>query len=177
MERDGFAIPLNGLAHEKWKSGLHVGKEFFEKFGNTEISDASLQVTLEAWKSGSSVLVDCLAEGSISVPCDRCLDLVSIPVDVSAGLRIRFGNVSGDDKEEDDGEREVVTLEEAVPEYDMSQVVYDYVCLSLPARRMHPEGGCNKEMLGYLKSGITLPGGDGGSEKSPFSVLNGIFNS
>ena len=32
----------------------------------------------------------------------------------------------------------------------MSQIVYDYVCLSLPLQRVHPEGECNPDTVRFL---------------------------
>ena len=35
-------------------------------------------------------------------------------------------------------------------ELDLGQDVYDYVCTALPLKRVHPDGGCNQETVGYL---------------------------
>ena len=32
----------------------------------------------------------------------------------------------------------------------MSQIVYDYICLSLPLQRVHEEGECNPEVMARL---------------------------
>ena len=36
-------------------------------------------------------------------------------------------------------------------ELDMSQIIYDYVNLSLPIKKVHPEGECDPEMMEKLK--------------------------
>ena len=35
-------------------------------------------------------------------------------------------------------------------ELDLGQDVYDFVCISLPIQRVHPEGECNQETTKYL---------------------------
>ena len=69
-----------------------------------------------------------LISGSVTVACDRCLEDLELPV--------------------------VTSFEESyVPdgaELDLSQDVYDYVCISLPLKRVHPDQGCNQETVGYL---------------------------
>ena len=47
---------------------------------------------------------------------------------------------------------EVIYLPESEGEYDLSQVVYDYICTSLPVQRVHPDGLCNTEVMKYLNS-------------------------
>lgn len=171
MDDSKFIIPLNGLTHARRESGMDVGKEFFERFDNKDIKDASLHVLTEAWKAGQDIEIDCTISGHVSVECDRCLGLLRIPVGAEARLCIR----SGDGGREDDGkqDREVVHVGEGSSVFDISQVVYDYVCLSLPLKRTHPDGECDPEVLRYLESGIKVTGSDDGG--NPFSVLGGLF--
>ena len=35
---------------------------------------------------------------------------------------------------------------------DLSQTVYDYICLSLPVQRVHEDGGCDPETVRFLSS-------------------------
>lgn len=169
-----FLIPLNGLAQGRTVRGLRVGKEFFESFDNAEILDAELDVTIETEKSGSYTGIDCRICGNVTVPCDRCLDPLVIPLDAEAKLSVKFG--AGEDGKEDDDmqdDREIIWLPEDEAELDMAQIIYDYVCLSLPAVRFHPEGGCNADVLRHLGGESADRDTDEGG--SPFSVLKGLF--
>ena len=108
----------------KW----HAGAEFFETFGNVEILDADLEVTADVISRGLTVDAACTIAGSVTVACDRCLEDLVIPVEVSF--------------------EETYTPEGG--ELDLSQDVFDYVCTSLPLQRVHPEGECNQETTKYL---------------------------
>ncbi len=146
MENGNFLIPLNGLKAGQNEFFWRAGEEFFESFGNEEILDASLELEVVAQKVGGCVEVDCEVQGSVTVSCDRCLADLDIPVDLEIRLSVRHEG----QQEADDEEREVITVAADETQFDMAQVVYDYVCLSLPLRRVHPDGECDPEVAGRL---------------------------
>ncbi len=150
MENGNFLIPLNGLAAGENQFSWHAGKEFFESFGNEEILGADLDLSVSAQKSGRSVEVDCGVEGSVTVSCDRCLADLELPVDLQIGLSVRH---EAQQEAPEDEEREVIIISDSDARLDMAQIVYDYVCLSLPLRKVHPEGECDPEVVSRLSDG------------------------
>lgn len=85
-------------------------------------------VTAAVVGHGATVDVECSISGTVTVPCDRCLDELELEVET--------------------GFSEVYTPDTA--ELDLSQDVYDYVCTALPLQRVHPEGECNPETIKFL---------------------------
>lgn len=177
MNKSDFVIPLNGLSVGKTTFEWSFGKEFFDIFENTEILDARLDTVTVAEKSGHGVRMDCRISGYVSVACDRCMEPVRIPVDTSALLDLKFGAAEEKTAEDETG-REIIRLGNDDTDFDLAQVIYDYVCLALPARRLHPEGECNADVLRYLESGIQVSAGkDEPAAENPFSALRNLFNS
>ncbi len=123
-----FVVKLTSLAPGKNHFQWHAGVEFFEAFGNVEILDADLEVTAEVVCHGLTAEASCGIAGSVTVACDRCLEDLVIPVETS------FAEQYTPDEDE----------------LDLSQDVYDFVCISLPLQRVHPEGECNQETTKYL---------------------------
>ena len=123
-----FVVKLAQLApgknHFTWQAGL----AFFESFGNTEILDAHLEVAADVAHHGLTADAACTISGTVTVACDRCLEDLVLPVETSF--------------------EESYTPES--DELDLRQDVYDYVCISLPLQRVHPEGECNQETTKYL---------------------------
>ncbi len=152
---DKFIIPLNGLAAGKNEFQWQAGKEFFEAFDNAEVLDAEIVATAFVEKSGGWFGVDCELEGRLFVTCDRCLGELEMPLDTEILLSIKFGNEESSD-EHQEGEREIIFVPQGEAEYDLSQVIYDYICLSLPLQRYHAEGECNPEVVKYLYEGEPL---------------------
>lgn len=149
---DSFVIALNGLHAGKQRFSWHAGKEFFADFGNSEVLDADVTVEGTVEKSGDFTGVDCVIGGTITVPCDRCLEPVTLPVGRTVRLSVKWGDEPAEDiaGELVEGEREVIYLPVDEAELDMAQVVYDYSLLSLPMQKSHPEGECNPEALKYI---------------------------
>ena len=123
-----FVVELKGLARGSSRQEWTAGREFFEQFGNSEILDADLEVKAEIHNHGATLDVNCEIEGSVTVACDRCLEDLVLPVETSFE----------------------VSYTPELGELDLSQDVYDYVCISLPLRRVHPDGECNGETTKYL---------------------------
>ena len=123
-----FVVELKGLARGSSRQEWTAGREFFEQFGNSEILNADLEVKAEIHNHGVTLDVSCEICGSVTVACDRCLEDLVLPVETSF--------------------EESYTPE--LGELDLSQDIYDYVCISLPLRRVHPDGECNCETTKYL---------------------------
>ena len=124
-----FVVELRTLRTGTSEFSWKAGRQFFEDFGDSGILDADITVTAKVSNHGLTIGVKAAIAGSVTVPCDRCLDSLVIPVDTSF--------------------EETYTPESGV--LDISQEVYDFVLTSLPMVRVHPEGGCNSETTKYLK--------------------------
>lgn len=123
-----FVVNLGALKPGANHFDGRATKEFFESFGNQEIIDADVQVQFTVRSHGVSVDAECTIEGSVTVQCDRCLD--DLKIAVSTGFEESY-------------------VAEG-PELDLSQDIYDFICVSLPLQRVHPDGECNEETIKYL---------------------------
>ena len=169
---DMFIIPLNGLTAGQHEYDWTVGKEFFEGFDNSEILDAELDAFVRVEKSGRYLGIDCEVTGDVTVECDRCLDELRMPIDVEIRLSVKYGEEESSD-EHREGEREVIFIPATDAEFDMSQIIYDYVCLALPMQRIHDEGECNPDALRYLSTGA--PDDAAADDNNPFASLKELF--
>ena len=171
---DNYTLTLSDLKSGAYTFTWGAGTEFFEAFENEQIRAAELEIRGRAQKTASSVLIDLEIDGFLTVPCDRCLEDVQMPVDTAVSLKVRFGQPSAEDADEEDG-RELILIAPGEGELDLSQVIYDYACLSLPIQCRHREGGCNPEASKFLKpskaTSVTPDPAD-----SPFAALKGLFD-
>ena len=142
-----FVVPLNGLTQGGTGFSWHADSSFFGNFEGSDILDADLEVGAVAEKSAGWLGISCTVHGSVDVACDRCLETLRLAVETSFMLSVKFGK---EDQRSESDDREIVMLPDGEAELDLSQFVYDYVCTSLPMRRVHPDGECNPEVLRYL---------------------------
>ena len=151
-----FVIPLNDWAAGERKFHSQADLEFFQQFDNSEILDASVNVEICVVKDGRTKVEAVLhLKGTVTVPCDRCLDPVQIPVEAHPSETLSPGAGEVD--------------------WDLSQEVYDYVCLSLPLQRVHPEGACNPDTVRFLSHKERKD--EEAASNSPFAALKGLFDS
>ena len=146
---DSIKVPLRGLSNGSHTFEYQADGEFFHTFGSEIVKDAICAISVVVTKSRDFVKLDCTITGTVTVECDRCLDDLQIPIEVVRGLLIKYGS----EEEEADvstGDDDVMMVEETAAQLDLSQFVYDYVCLALPLQMVHPEGECNPLMTAYL---------------------------
>ena len=171
-----FIISLNGLAQGRSEFCWRVGGEFFGAFGNSEVSDADVTVEATVEKANGAIGVDCSISGTVTLPCDRCLEPLTLPVEAFARLNVKFGQEPSEAPLPMEGEREILYLSDADTDLDLSQTVYDYSMLSLPMQKVHPEGECNPETLKYLsREEIPARASAETGMENPFAALKAMM--
>ncbi len=130
-----------------------------------------MSVLVQVRKTGRTVDIDCIMEGRVSVPCDRCLAEVQLPVSATALLRVGAG---GEEEGEEVEGREIVLEDTLAGGIDLGQVVYDYVCTSIPLHKVHPDGGCDPAASRYLLAEEPVQEAAPASE-NPFAGLKNLL--
>lgn len=137
-----YGIPLKGLAIGKHTYRFGIDDDFFRMFHGPEITGGTAIADVELTKvAGNLLSLDFNISGAVTVPCDRCLEDFSFPVRYNGGFKVRFGET------EDDFDGEIMWLNPAENELNTAQYIYESIVLSLPYRRIHPEGECYPQMF------------------------------
>lgn len=89
--------------------------------------------------------------GDVTVPCDRCLDDLKVPIAFRGTPVVKLA--TGDDDTDDD---DVLWIDLDAGGVDLAQYFYDSIILSLPLQRIHDVEQCNKEMIEKLNKLIIL---------------------
>ena len=82
-------------------------------------------------KQSNLLTLDFRIEGEVCVTCDRCLEEFMMPVGYTGTLAVRYSET----EQESDGE--VMWIGPSETEIDLSQYIYESICLSLPYQRVH----------------------------------------
>ena len=137
-----YAVAFKELKPGGYDYAFSVDGALFRNYENAEIKEASCSVQVHLERAATQLTFDVRITGEVVVPCDRCLEDCCVPVDFEGQLLVRFSDLPAD---EYDGE--VLWLSPTEREVDLTQYLYESIVLSLPYQRVHPEGGCNPEML------------------------------
>jgi uncharacterized protein len=143
---EAYKIPLKGLSVGQHSFSFIVDREFFECFDDEEISDSHVEVSITMQKSTYTYELTFLVQGTVSLPCDRCLDELEMNIKNESNLFIKHGETF---QEVDD---EVVLVPEDEGYFDVSPYIFEYIKLSLPIQRVHKKGKCNSEMEERIQS-------------------------
>ena len=147
----------------------HLDESFFNIDEQSEVRRADVDVTLNVTrKSESTYRLEIACNGTVTIPCDRCLDDLDLPVEVDYCL-----NVEQMGTELDDSNDELLIVPSDWREMDAAPIVRDTVLLAIPMTHCHEnEEDCNVDMLDLLDSHLAeaIPEGtdDDQSETTSF---------
>ena len=145
MEKDNeFLIPVSGLGLGVHSFKFDIRDDFFADMDYSEVKQAEVTVDLEVLKEELMMTLNFHLEGKVLVPCDRCADEFYIPIQSEQVFYIKFG---AEGVEESD---DVVVVPAEEHAYDIRSLIYEYIILSIPIHRVHPEGECNPQVLAML---------------------------
>lgn len=137
-------IPVSGLALGVHNYKFDINDAFFADLDYSEVKQGQVTVDLEAIKEELMITLNFHIEGKVLVPCDRCADEFYIPIQSEQVFYIKLG---AEEVEESD---DVVVVPAEEHAYDIRSLVYEYIILSIPIHRVHPEGECNPQVLALL---------------------------
>ena len=127
-----YTIALIGLKEGHHTFEFEIGKEFFEKFEESEIKEGSLITVIDIEKRPSHSDVVISISGSVRISCDRCLEVFSHPVSCENKLLVKFG------KSLEDSDPDILSIPSDEHELDLQQHIYEFIHLAMPIRRVHP---------------------------------------
>ncbi len=136
-----YRIAFRRLSNENNDFHWKISKSFFEKDPNSEIRDAAVNVDLELIKLDRLMELHFHFSGQLTIACDRCLDDLLLPINSDKTLFLREGADRQENKED------VVFIQPNDLQIDLYQIIYDFILLSIPMRKIHPDGECNSEMM------------------------------
>lgn len=133
-------IPFTGLKDGEHVFEFDLGAPFFEAAHEDEFEGGSVKTTVRMDKSATMLVVNMHLEGFVTVRCDHC----NAPLDQRVnGDQRQIFQLHGDDSADDD---ELVTLDERAHSINLTHYFFECLRLSLPARHVHPEGGCDPDV-------------------------------
>ena len=134
-------------------------------FGDIDglVKRGSLHVSAECVAAGSVFKFMIHSDGTIIVPCDRCLADLELRIDTEDELAVKLG-----DDYADDGD--CVVVPEAEGYLDLAQIIYEFIVLSMPIACQHEPGKCDDAMMQTLSMHQAARSGQEGDEDDGESV-------
>ena len=168
-----YEIDLNCCADAEQELRWHLDDSFFIALDAELIKQGNLDATLRVHRASGAFELEFAVTGEVSVPCDRCLELMRQPIDTVQMLKVRLGG-----EYDDDGD--VITVPADRPTLDVAWNLYEVIALAVPIQHVHPEGQCSSDMAELLTRHTQHAADDdtdagASAADSPFAALQGLF--
>lgn len=144
--RKEFLIPFSGLKEGFHEYDFKITDEFFESFEYAEVEKGNLDVHVVLERQPRMLIFDFTIHGTVTIPCDRCLEDYMQELHGEERLIVKLGS------EYDEESDEIIVIPDSEHRIDISHLVYEYLVLLLPYKRIHGEDKegkslCNPEIL------------------------------
>jgi uncharacterized metal-binding protein YceD (DUF177 family) len=164
--KNEFVIPFVGLNPGEHHYDFTIGNAFFEDLEYSEIREGHIDVKLKLTKQSTMLILNFGLTGQVHAVCDRCGDDFDMPVAADHQLIVKLGTEHFEDNDE------MISIPSGEYEFDVKHYIYEYLILSLPARRMHADAedggsGCDPEVLKKLDEISTKEEPAAGDEIDP----------
>lgn len=142
---DPYKVDLKNMTKDIQEIEYLLENKFFGDIGGDDIQKGKVKVKLTVKKSVGVYEMNFAFEGTIIIPCDRCLDDMDFMISSTNRLIVKFGK---DYSEESD---EIVVIPESEGLINLAWFIYEFIVLTIPIKHVHAPGKCNKAMTSTLK--------------------------
>ncbi|GAA4452690.1 DUF177 domain-containing protein [Rurimicrobium arvi] len=150
-----FELAWQGMKLGEHNFEFQLGKDFFtgEHSSLEDIVDIEAKVELKFVKHETFFELHFDIGGYIITPCDRCGDEFRMELWDEFDLIVKLDDSERDEMMEEDADVVFIPRSETV--LDISKWLYEFVVLSIPLQRIHPDDAegkstCNQEALRLL---------------------------
>jgi uncharacterized metal-binding protein YceD (DUF177 family) len=143
-----YNVVLKDISNETRLFEYDLDNAYFKKIDSPEIQKGNVKAKLSVQRKLSTYELQFFLEGTVIIPCDRCLDDMVQPIHYKEKLQVKFGNSFSE-------EDEIVIVPEAEGAINIAWFLYEFIVLNIPMKHVHATGECNKTMVTKLKKHIT----------------------
>jgi uncharacterized metal-binding protein YceD (DUF177 family) len=133
-----YKISLKNLSQGAHTSEYDLDNKFFEAIDGDEVKKGNVKAVVTVKRTSSAFEFNFDLKGVVQVPCSRCLDGLNQEVDTQNRLIVKFGTEYSEESDE------IITIPEDEGEINIAWYLYEFIALSIPIKRVHPPGECNR---------------------------------
>lgn len=144
-----YEIAFKAKADGSYSFDYELNSEFFSLFEDPMVESGTLKAHVSMDKSEHMLKFNFDIDGIINAVCDVCLGSFDYQLSCDGQVVVKFGDVAEEISDE------LVVISKDDDSIDISQWLYDIICVNLPIRFEHPldsdgNSTCDPEMLEKL---------------------------
>ena len=128
-----YDVAFTGLKNGKHKFKFEVEQSFFDLFETEqEFTNAHINVDVALEKHTTFLDLEVTISGKVDLICDITAEEFSHPINNSIKILVKFG------EEYDDSNEEIITIPHGDSAFNIAQIIYEAVILSIPMKKISP---------------------------------------
>jgi uncharacterized metal-binding protein YceD (DUF177 family) len=140
-----YNIPLISLSEGFHTFEYTLDEKFFIAIDGEEVKRGNVAVTVLVNRTSTAFEMDFDLNGTVQIPCTRCLDDMDQAVNTHDRLIVKFGKAYSEESDE------IVIIPETDGEINIAWFLYEFIALAIPIKHVHPPGECNRVVSSKLR--------------------------
>jgi uncharacterized metal-binding protein YceD (DUF177 family) len=129
-----YNIDVIKLREGKHSFTFEVFDEFFQFYEAEEwVNGSKITVTVHLNKTSSVIEANFVLEGKVKLTCDRSLEVFDYPIYLTEKVIYKYGAMEQEISED------VFLITKDTPSINVAQLIYEFVMLAIPAKKVHPD--------------------------------------
>ena len=153
-----FDIDLKALTDEVTPLSWELDDKFFESLEDVQVQGGSLHVSGSIRKTVGFFELELHTDGTVRIPCDRCLDMMDQPIAADLRLVVKLGSEYSEDDD-------IITVDENEGVFHAAWFIYESIALAVPIQHVHQPGDCNDAMMRVLEEHSTARSSDADAQE------------
>lgn len=147
VQKDRFFLTLNTVPEGEFSEQFILDGGFLAQENPFDILGGEVTIFVEGLRTGDDFQLAFIVEGEVKTICDRCNTPFLLEVSNEFPLSVRLVNA---ESSQDNDEEFLVSRNEPILALD--ELLFEFVVLSMPMRKVHPEGECVAEAEEFFLS-------------------------
>jgi len=127
-----YSVNIIGLSNKAHSFSFQIGDEFFARYGHDLVSGGNFIAEIVLDKHETFIGAEIKITGHAALICDRSLEPFDYPVKIDKRVVFKFG------EEEKEVSDEIVLITRETTSLDLGQLMYEFISLEIPMRKLHP---------------------------------------
>ncbi|MDW7692397.1 DUF177 domain-containing protein [Flammeovirgaceae bacterium SG7u.111] len=136
-----------------------IEDSFFEHFGSDLVEGGKLEAKAEIVSSATMLETRFDIKGTVKLLCDRSLEPFDFMIETQKKLFFKFGESFEEMSDE------IIVIPQGTYELDLSQYLYDFIMMCVPAKKIHPKYAEDSEPLFFSTDKDSNTAGDSEDEE------------
>jgi uncharacterized protein len=127
-----FEINIVGLSNKVHTFDFELDSGFFEKYGKEILEGGQFQAKVLLNKHETFIEASFDIRGTARLLCDRSLEPFEQPVTLLKKVVFKYGEAASEESDE------IIIIPRDQPSLELGQLMYEFICLAIPIKRLHP---------------------------------------